>query len=305
MQPQQRTAAGSNGLYDVPTFVATQARSVNHVYTKVGTGLILLTAVSFGVNTTLSRLAYDAGSNPLTAVFVRILGFVVFFGPFMMLTRRPFHLSWRGLVATGWMSVVLLVMSIGYLGSVEFIPVGLAAIIFYMFPFYVAVMSSLLGLALALGPSFDVLDWRGIAGALAAAAAFGTAIIFSGPIMRAHDVVTINWLTNLWMLLLLGAYLAVAGGFELPTTEPGAAGLAGGTLFYLIGFTAWLSGLAHVAPIRAAILLNLEPLVSIAAAWLLLGERMNVIQGVGVALVIAAVMAVAAMGARGKAPASP
>jgi drug/metabolite transporter (DMT)-like permease len=224
----------------------------------------------------------------------------------------------KAFIATAWLPFAFLVMSIGYLGSVAYIPVSLAAIIFYLFPFYVAVLSSLLGrdpltpgkgvalvaafvgLALALGPGFDDLDWRGIAGALAAAAAFGTVIVFSGPIMRDQDIVAINWFTNLWMAILLGGYLALAGGLAWPDTDLGALGLAGGTIFYIIGFSAWLLGLTMVAPIRAAILLNLEPLVSIGAAWLLLGERLSAAQGIGVALVIAAVMAVAVLGARTK-----
>ena len=100
------------------------------------------------------------------------------------------------------MAALLMVMSAGYLGAVAYIPVSLAALIFYTFPFYVAVLASLTGrepmtrtkaaalvvafagLILALGPSFDELNWRGIACGVAGSLAMGTAVTFGGPVMR-------------------------------------------------------------------------------------------------------------------------
>jgi drug/metabolite transporter (DMT)-like permease len=280
-----------------------------------GTGLIGLSAVSFGLITTQSRLAYDGGATPLTLAFVRPVAFVIVFGVLLVIIRRPWRLSRSGLVASVWMAGALTMMSIGYLGSVYFIPVSLAALIFYTFPFYVAVLSSLtgreamtatkalaliaafVGLALALGPSFAGLDWRGVALALMAAIGVATTIAFGGAVMRANDPLVMNVGINLWMMLALGTYMLGSHGLVFPSTGLGTAGLVGATACYLVAFTSWLLGLRIVNPIRAAVLSNIEPLVTIAAAWIVLGEHLAPLQLLGVALVIAAIIGMTLSGA--------
>jgi drug/metabolite transporter (DMT)-like permease len=258
--------------------------------------------------TTQSRLAYDAGSNVLTLVLVRVVLFTLLFGAFLPLRRQPMRLGVPGVVATLWMSALLLVMATGYLGSVAYIPVSLAALIFYSFPFYVALLAFLsgresmtrrktaalvvafIGLALALGPSFDHLDWRGIACALVGAVAFATTFAFGGAVMRQNDLLLVNVCINAWMALGLGAYMLAADRIALPVTSLGWIGLGGATLSYLIAFTAWFLSLRLVSPIRVAILFNIEPLITIAAAWIVLGEELTPIQSIGAGLVVAAIV---------------
>ena len=282
----------------------------------LGVSLIGLSAASFGLITTQSRLAYDGGSTPLTLAFLRSVAFVAAFAPALVMLGRSLRLSRRGFLASIWMAVALMAMSLGYLGSVFFIPVSLAALIFYTYPFYVAVLSRLagrepltaakmlalaaafVGLALALGPSFATLDWRGIALALAAAAGVAATNTFGGPIMRENDPLAVNLWINLWMMLALGAYVVVNGTILLPATTTGTAGLIGATACYLVAFTSWLLGLRAVSPIRAAVMFNIEPVVTIAIAWLVLGERLGPVQLLGGGLVIAAIIAMTFTGSR-------
>jgi len=281
-----------------------------------GSGVVILGATTFGLVTTQSRLAYDGGSNTLTVVLVRATTFAVLFGVFLIFRGQRARLSRSGFFATLWMAALLMVMSAGYLGAVAYIPVSLAALIFYTFPFYVAILASLTrrepmtrtkaaalvvafaGLVLALGPSLDDLNWRGIACGLAGALAMGTTVTFGGPVMRQNDPLVVNICTNAWMALALAAYMAATGGFALPTTGLGWYCIVGATLCYLVAFTAWLLGLRLVDPIRVAILFNIEPVVTIAAAWIVLGERLGPIQLLGGSLVIAAIVAMTVLGAR-------
>lgn len=266
--------------------------------------------------TTQSRLAYDGGSNTLTVVLVRSTTFALLFGLYLLLRRPRPRLTRSGFVATLWMGALVLVMSAGYLGAVSYIPVSLAALIFYTYPFCVAILASLTGrepmtpikaaalvvafagLVLALGPSFDVLNWRGIACALAAALGMGITVTFGGAVMRQNDALVVNACTNAWAALALGAYMAVAGGVALPTAELGWVGIVGATLCYLVAFSAWLLSLRFVDPIRVAILFNIEPVVTIIAAWLVLGERLGALQLLGGLLVIAAISGMTLFGGR-------
>lgn len=287
----------------------------------IGSGIAVLGAVTFGLVTTQSRLAYDGGSNTLTVVLVRSTAFALLFGLFMVLSGRRVRLTRSGFIATLWMAALLLVMSAGYLGAVAFIPVSLAALIFYTYPFCVAVLASLTGrepmtrvkaaallvafagLVLALGPSFDVLNWRGIACALAGALGMAIAVTFSGAVMRQNDALAVNACTNGWAAIALGAYMAAAGSVALPTTGLGWTGIVGATLCYIVAFSTWLLSLRMIEPIRVAILFNIEPVVTITAAWLVLGERLGPLQLLGGALVIAAIAGMTLLGARSPAAA--
>jgi drug/metabolite transporter (DMT)-like permease len=274
----------------------------------------VLSAAAFGLVTTQSRLAYDAGSNPLTVVLIRSAAFAVVFGAVQLLGGRGLRLPRATLVATLWLAVLLLLMSAGYLGAVAYIPVGVAALVFFTFPFYVAVVSSLagrepmtrakgaalavafVGLALTLGPDIEGLDWRGVACALAAAIAFGSAIAFGGKIMQRDDVLAVNVITNFWIALAVGAYVIATQNLAPPITKLGVIGLGGATICYLVAFTAWFLSLRFIGPIRVAMMFNIEPLVSIAAAWLILDEPLAPVQLLGGALVIAAVVALTTIG---------
>jgi drug/metabolite transporter (DMT)-like permease len=116
--------------------------------------------------------------------------------------------------------------------------------------------------------------------------------------MRQNDALLVNTCTNAWAALALGAAMAVAGGFTLPATSLGWFGIAGATLCYMVAFSAWLLSLRMVDPIRVAILFNVEPVVTITAAWIALGERLGPLQLLGGALVITAILAMTVLGAR-------
>jgi len=275
----------------------------------LGTGLIAVAAVSFGIVTTLSRLAYDGGSNPLTLLVLRFAAFVAVAGVLLMAGRRPRRLTRSGFRGSLWLAAAMFAVSAGYLTAVAYIPVSLAAIIFYSFPLLVGVVASasgrepmtaakaaalavaFAGLALALGPSLGGLDARGVAAAIVAALGITVTIVFSGAVTRGNDPMVVNFWTNLWMLVAASACVAAWGGFALPVSALGLAGALGATLCYVVAFTAWFAGMRRLAPVHTAMLFNIEPVVSIAAAALVLGERLSAVQLVGVAAVLAAIAA--------------
>ncbi len=283
----------------------------------LGTGLIVLAACSFGLITTLSRIAYDAGGTPTTQVFLRFVAFVLLIGPLIKLLGRPVLLPRGGLARTLGIAVLMLMMSAGYLFSVAYIPVSLAAMIFYTFPLMVGVLSAatgrepmttvkivallgaFAGLALALGPSFTSLDPRGVALALTAAIGVALATLFGARAMVGYDGLAFNFWTNAWMLVVASAFVAVAGGLAWPDGAVGSGAAILGTLLYVGAFIAWFAALRLIAPTYGAVMLNVEPVVSVAAATLLLGERLGPLQLAGVVLVLGMLSLMAAKGGKG------
>ncbi len=91
------------------------------------------------------------------------------------------------------------------------------------------------------------------------------------------------------VLTIIGGDLA---GLALPLHAPEAWSwiLAGGIVGAAIPTTALLVGIGIIGPSRAAILMTIEPLVGVSIAAILLGERPTLIQIVGGAAVLVAVV---------------
>jgi drug/metabolite transporter (DMT)-like permease len=282
----------------------------------LGTLAAILTPALFGSVTTLSKLAYDSGTTPQSLVLARSLVFVIAIGALLGVLRRPVLLSRDGLRGSMWIAASTVVMSLGYLGSVAYIPVTLSAIIFFTFPLLVGLLAALTGrerlspakivtlllafggLVLAIGPHFDSLDIRGILCSAIASTAMALTIAFSGPILQRHDPLTMNVYINVWMTLAVAVVFYFAGGLAWPTTVEGYAAATGVCALYVVAFTCWLLSLRLISPVRVASLFNLEPLVTIAVAYIALSERLTVVQSVGVVLVLSAIMSIALFGRR-------
>jgi drug/metabolite transporter (DMT)-like permease len=280
----------------------------------LGVGLAALSAVIFGFGTTFARLAYEGVANPLTIVLIRTVAFVAVMGALLWLLGRARRLKPAALRSTLWMAGTLTMVSLGYQGSVAFIPVSLAALVFYSFPLLVgifavaagrdrmtvwkalALLAAFLGLALVLGSGFALLDWRGVAMALAAALGMALTMTFGGEATRGEDALLMGVYTNAWMLVVLALLTPAFSAVALPVTTAGRLGAAGVCLSYVLAYALWYLALALVRPVRLAALFNIEPLVTLFAAWLVLGEWLSAPQLVGAGLVLASIAAVTVPG---------
>jgi len=269
-------------------------------------GMIVACALSFGLITTFAHLAYSNGAVPALLVLGRFLGFSVIVGGFFAATRRSPRLPARNFKATLVMAFPMTMMSVGYLASVAYISVSLAVVLLYTFPLMVALLAAVSGrermtlpkilvmlvafggLVLAIGWDWGAIDWRGLAFVLAAAFSIAGTLTWSQPYLNGVDTLAVNLWTNIWMLIAAVAYLALAGGLAFPTTSVGWVAVGAATLLYTVGYILFFGGMKRLPPAEAAIMLNLEPIVSIAAATLLLGEVTRPLQWLGVLIMLAA-----------------
>jgi len=275
-----------------------------------GIALAVLCGCAYGIAPPLARLTYDAGADVWTVSTARFVAGVLAIGALVWLgrglRRLPARANW-GALGLGLISTVT---SLGYMGAIYFIPASLAVLIFYTFPLLVAVGArwtegepltpiklaglsvAFVGLAVALGVTFDDLDRRGVA--LAALAAVGAAahVLAVSRVARWTGGATLP-LNLRSMSVALGfnlLLLAWNGGPTWPAGEVGWVALGGTMAFFTVGVTSMYAAIARLGPVRASILLNLEPLVAILAAIVLLGERFGPHQILGAALVLGAVL---------------
>jgi drug/metabolite transporter (DMT)-like permease len=272
--------------------------------------------VFFSLITTFSKFAYAAGANPLTLVEARSVAFVLVIGAFQLAVRRSLALPRRTLIATFPMALGILLMSVGYLSSVFFIKVSLAVVLLYSFPLLVGILAAVSGrerialpkalalvvafggLVMAIGLETEAVDWRGVALVLMAALGIAGNLTFSGPYLDGVDSLSVNVWNNLWGSIGLGAYLFLADGVALPQTGLGWAALGAVVGCYILGLAFMFGALKYLPPSQAAVMLNLEPVISIIVAGLLLNEVTHLLQWLGVLIMLAALCFSALRGAK-------
>ena len=270
-------------------------------------GLILM-AVSLGTGHVSSRLAFANGVNVATAASMRSLtAAVLLFGLLTVLGRRVFPLpaQFRSNLLLGLMIAVQTVL---IQMSVSLMPVTLAILVFYTFPFLTGVASTLLGderptfrlfgalaatfvgLALVLGVQAGV-SLAGVACAAGAAVAFTSALVMTPRLAPdiAAPLRTFFMLSTAAALFVGGT--TAAGAWQFPVNAAGWAGLAGLAAFYAIGISGVFLLASRLGATQTAIGMNLEPVAVAIMAWLLLGESLGPLQIVGAAIVVGSVIA--------------
>ncbi len=277
---------------------------------SLASGLILaaVASSSFGIVITLTRVAYNGGASAGAAMEIRyLIAVAVMFTVLLALGRslRPPRALYGALfrVALSNFGVTL-----GYMTSILFIPVSFATVVFYTYPLMVIAAAAIVhgqrfgwgrfgafglafaGLVLALGPSLDALDWRGVALALLAAVSAATVFMVSPKVVRAYHALGVTLYSNLIGACIVPLFLPILGGLVLPETGAGWLGLGGLCVFYAGAILSMFAALHAAGAVPTSLIFNLEPLVAIVAAAILLGERLMPVQMGGVALVIGALM---------------
>jgi len=142
------------------------------------------------------------------------------------------------------------------------------------------------------------------AGTLPAAALWGDLLVLASAGCWAYYTIACRPLTQRYPpsvvatlpVLPAAAVLVLAGIPALRLQQWSAVGPAAwagivysGGLLIALGYVAWSVAIRRIGASRTAALINLNPVVALIAAWLLLGERLDAVQAVGAALVIGGV----------------
>lgn len=275
-----------------------------------GIGFLLISSLGFGVAPTLARLAYDAGSTPTTAILMRFTVAAMMVTLLLRRLGRPLRLAPRERWQAIGIGLVAGTMSFGYLSAVALIPVSVAALVFFTFPAMTAVAAHLMGqerlsllrsgallaafagIALVVGFKGGARpDPAGIGLALMAAVACAASILWTARVLRRADALVVNAhavLTGAVAYLLIVAF---QGGPAWPVTWLGWTGLVGASLVYAIGFVSIFLAVGLLGPVRVAALGNIEPVIAVAAAMMILGETVTPQQSIGILVVLAALAA--------------
>jgi drug/metabolite transporter (DMT)-like permease len=277
---------------------------------RIGLACSVLSSVSYGSAPVFVRFAYEAGAGPLTVLAFRyVMATIVVLAALRLAGRSlamPAGRPFGGAIA----GIFFAVMAYSYLVAIQRIPVSLAALLVFTYPLPVALLGRLrgeplrwprilaitaafIGLAVALGVEIGELDLLGIASATVCSLAYAFGVFYFGDATRGADPMVVTLHAVAIAALIFVPLAALDGSLALPQTTLGLVGVAGVSVSYLVGVLAFFAALVRIGPMKAALLAQLEPVVSILCAVLILQEQLSLVQGLGIAVVLGALMSLA------------
>lgn len=270
----------------------------------VGISLVVVSAILTAVVPTAAKLAYDAGTTTLTVLSARGLIAVAVLSLAMLVTGQSFAIGRKALLACFLAGVAYLFMAYGYIGSVAYIPVSLAVLIYFTHPLLMALIAHLrsterlngrkislviaimLGLALALGPELAVLDPLGIALAGLASVAVCGLIFYAVEAQKGASSIQVMVYSGLVTSVVFSALTIGFEAWSLPQSALGWVGLISAGLGSAVGLLTFFAAFRHISPVRATMISNLEPLLGVLIAVAVLGERLASWQWLGVIVAV-------------------
>jgi drug/metabolite transporter (DMT)-like permease len=270
----------------------------------VGVLLVLASTAAFAFGPVGARVAFEDGSNTLTVVALRGVVAAVLMSLLIGLRREGFAMgraAWQWCLGCGLLQAVVVY---GFIGSVASIPVSVAVLVFFTHPILVALFAHwfgserltlrkgllavlvLVGLALALGAEASTLDPYGLGLAVLASGAMVGMILCVGRAQQLATSTQVNLYATAASTVAFAAMATVVSGWAMPASATGWVGIAGAGAGIGIGLLALFAAFHYLSAVRATMLSSIEPLVTIALAAVVLGERLAPIQWVGATLVV-------------------
>lgn len=278
-----------------------------------GLALVIASACGFGLIPLFTRIGYADGLTPETAVIVRFALPALLLSGFLPQALRPGN-GGRVLTMAG---AFMGIGSWGYFQAIERLPVALAALIFFTYPFFVTAYRVLLrervgaselasaalvamAVVLIFGPENLMrgdlsVDITGAMIGFLGPAAFAALIlsVTKAPIHLPPLAVSACLFFGT-ILTAVPLTLAVGGGVSLPETMQGWLALAGLMTFVgLLPQIAFACGAPAAGPTLSAVAGTLELIVALTIGWAVFGEALTLAHAGGAGLLLAAIVVAA------------
>jgi len=269
----------------------------------------LASASLYGFNIVYARMASFAGASGSAIVVYRVFLMLVLVGIVAAVAKSSLAVAREERGKLLLLGISSALQGICYLSSVAFIPVTVAAVVFYTYPIIIVLASpfvertpltpalvgivavATLGVCLVVGPAFSDLDWRGLA--LAFGASVITAIQFftAARCPKTGVVAKVFWVQLI--ILPTAIVISLAAGQLAPPSILALAPLAVTLTIagYIGGFVLQFLALGRITAVAAGIIYCAEPVVAALSSAFILDEALAPLQIAGGTLVLAAIVA--------------
>lgn len=278
--------------------------------TARGILLVAIASLVIAFVPSFAKLAYEGGASTQAVVAARYPVSFVILVAIALITRTriwPVRSTLKHSLVAGAFGVIV---GFGFMGSVAFIDVSLAILIFYLHPIFIGIYGhvagthrlnrgqiaaafvAIFGLALALAVDFDRLDPVGLGLAFMGAVGATVMVLANARTTIEIGAVRANLQMTVFAGILTALVIPLTGNFQLPQTGDGWFSLVGAAAGITIGFLLFFSAVPALGATRATLISILEPVFSVLLALILLGETLTPVQWIGVALVVGGLFAI-------------
>ncbi|MEW5748683.1 MAG: DMT family transporter [Candidatus Thermoplasmatota archaeon] len=284
-----------------------------HISKNLAYGMMAFAAVMWGTSGTFTVLAIEAGATAnQVALFGTLMSAVILVGLLAVFDRKAFRIKVKDLPALTVFAVITgTLFSLAWYNAVDMTSVSTALILLYSYPSMVTIASIFLlgermtaskAVALPLtfvgcvlvAEAYDLeavrLNIVGVGLGMFTAVAATVYYVWAKKLLVVYSSSTLA----LYMtLLMIPGLLIAVNPFDVLDSPLSAdawlymflVGLLPGTL----GFVVAMFALRHIEASRASMIAGIEPVSGVILAVLLISETVDLLQSVGIVLVIAAV----------------
>ena len=273
----------------------------------LGIFYIIISGASFGAMPIFANIAYDAGANPTTVLFLRFSIASLIMLVWIFIKRSKFSLPGPRVLI-----VLILMGCIGYGGqsfcyftALTFIPSGTVAILLYLYPALVTGLSILFlnqkitlyeicALMLALSGTVCVVGFKlggevvGYIFGVSAAFIYAVYIIVGTKALNKTD----SFLSSAVIITSAAVLYSIVIFFKspvFPTTFIGwTASAMIAVVSTIIAIVTFFAGLKKIGPVHASMLSTVEPVITVLLAWLFLGDLLSAWKITGGSMVLIA-----------------
>jgi drug/metabolite transporter (DMT)-like permease len=274
--------------------------------------MVLASATGFGSLAILAKLGYAQGLGSEQALAFRfLLAAVGMVALAFMLGQNPLRLERRRLIlllAMGGLGYCA--QSLTYFIALRSLPASLVVLIAYIYPslvvaagwlflhravsakHLVALAASFVGLVMLVGGAHFQLAWALVL-AVASPVIYTAYILVGERVMGSVPALAASAVIITGAAIAFCVLAAIGNELVLPRTAGGWAVVIGLAVFpTMFAISLFLAGLPRVGASRAALLSTWEPVVTVALAVIVLGDRLSLVQVLGGVLVLVAVVVV-------------
>lgn len=262
---------------------------------------IIISAISFGLIPIFALYAYESGVTTTTLLFLRFSISAIVFFSYLFLKRKPWKITKKQLLSLIFLGGVLYTaQSSLYFTSVKYIPASLAALLLYLYPVIVAILSffinkeklskriilaigiSMMGIILVLGFPKGHISLIGLLFAGSSAFVYSIYIVIGNRVIKELQPIV----TCAYVSLFSSISFSVLGMFSHTISfhfEKLGWLMVLCVAFFcgVIAMFTFFVGMEMIGPTKASILSMVEPVVTFIFSTLLFQQKISPIQMIG------------------------
>jgi len=265
----------------------------------------LTAGVFFGIIGPLTKTAYNLGAGVGLAIFLRYIIALLIVSPLILKQQNLISTYKKNFSNFFLITIASIMLTTGLLTSVTYINVSLTIIIFCTYPIIVLTISifitkekikniikflfftTFIGLFLALSPSTEDLQIKGIVFALIASLGASLMIVTNQTMSKKNISpieinIFINFFNTIFFFIILSLFYKIDINVSLNTFLI----LLIPSCSYAIALFLQLLAIPRIGQTNTALFLYLEPITGIFGAVLILNEKLTSIQLLGTAIVL-------------------